>query len=51
MGTIRNVYKFVVGQLSHLEAKGMKTAVKHNVKEYIGFNDQPRGLVVRVSDY
>jgi len=52
MGTIRNAYKFVVGQLSHLEVKGIKTAVKqHSVKEYIGFNDQPHDLVVRVSAY
>jgi hypothetical protein len=39
MGTIRNAYKFVVGQPSDLDVKGMKTAVKqHIVKEYIGFN-------------
>ena len=39
MGTIRNTYKFVVGQPSDLDAKGTKTAVKQrNVKEYIGFN-------------
>ena len=39
MGTIRNAYKFVVGQPSDLDAKGMKTAVKQrNVKEYTGFN-------------
>jgi len=39
MGTIRNAYKFIAGQPSDLDAKGMKTAVKqHNVKEYIGFN-------------
>jgi hypothetical protein len=28
MGTIRNAYKSVVGQLSDLDVKGMKTAVK-----------------------
>jgi len=39
MGTIGNTYKFVVGQLSDLDAKGTKIAVKQcNVKDYVGFN-------------
>jgi hypothetical protein len=39
MGTIRNAYKFLVGQPSDLDAKRVTTAVKQrNVKENVGFN-------------